>query len=81
MTKLRVKVWSSPDFEDLVADITVGDDVSLAVIDQDDGGPTKMKISFDRDSSQLGRISLDDFENALREAREQLYKLRLNKYP
>lgn len=74
MLDWRIDVWSSPDHDDLVAEIYLAGQF-VALVDQEDG-PDNLRISFAPNADVLGRMPLDQFESAIQQAKNRLDKLR-----
>ena len=74
MTTWRICVWSSPNHEDLVADISLGEDF-ICQVDQTEG-IERLHVTWSPGVAGLGRIPLAELEDALSRARLRLIELK-----
>jgi hypothetical protein len=78
----RVTVGSNSEFEDLVANIEVGD-FYFGIISQDEGSdklkmhiPLGISVPINIPYKEMPTITLSDLEEALKKAKERLWELR-----
>jgi len=74
MTTWRVSVCSSPNHEDLVADISLGEDF-ICQLDQEDG-VERLHVTWSPRLASLGRMRLTELEDAIHRARLRLIELK-----
>lgn len=75
MSEWNLSLFSSPDHEDLVAEIYHGEQF-IGLVDQENG-PEHLMMEFDPVGFQkLSRLALSDFEDILSKVRQRLDELK-----